>query len=96
MVQPLIKSRDLELNAMRNYHPVSNLSFLTKVIEKVITSKLYHHQESNNMVEDLQSAYSVGHITETALLKVFKYIVLNVDSGYGSTQLITTTFGYQG
>ena len=40
------KNRDLDPNAKRNYRPVSNLSFLSKVIEK-FTSKLYHHLESN-------------------------------------------------
>ena len=39
IVHPLIKKPNLDLESLNNYHPVSNLSFLSTVIEKVIASQ---------------------------------------------------------
>ena len=66
---------------MKNYRPISNLSFLSKVLEKVVTRRLQAHIESNNLANPLQSAYRKFHSTETALLKMQNDISLNMDSG---------------
>ena len=63
--------------------PVSNLSFLSKVIEKVIASRLLDHMTENDLMDPLQSAYRKGHSTETALLRVHNDIVSAVDKGHG-------------
>ena len=39
IVHPLIKKPNLDLESLNSYHPVSNLSFLSTVIEKVIASQ---------------------------------------------------------
>ena len=33
--KPLLKKRTLDASVMNNYRPVSNLSFISKIIEKV-------------------------------------------------------------
>ena len=63
---------------------VSNIAFMSKVIEKVIAFQLHSHTTRHNMFEELQSAYKTHHSTETTLVKVFNDIMLNVDSGLGS------------
>ena len=44
VVHPLIKKQGLPVK-MSNYRPVSNLSFISKVIERVVTSQLIKHLE---------------------------------------------------
>ena len=57
-------------NIMTNYRPISNLSFISKILEKVSSSQLCHHLASNNLMEPMQSAYRKHHSTETTLLAV--------------------------
>ncbi len=83
IVKPLLKKPSLDSNNLKNYRPVSNLSFLSKVIEKVVASRLLDHMTMNNLMDPMQSAYRKGHSTETALLRVHNDIVSAVDKGMG-------------
>ena len=58
------------MNVLGNYCPVSNLSFLSKVLEKVVAHQLTQHLQQHKLYDPLQSAYRKGHSTETALLKI--------------------------
>ena len=40
IVRPLIKKINMDKEILKNYRPVSNLSFLSKVVEKVIAKRL--------------------------------------------------------
>ena len=80
IVIPLIKKPSLDREMLKNYRPVSNLSFLSKVIEKVISIRIL----DNNIVDIFQSAYKAGHSCETALLRVYNDIVTTVGKGNGS------------
>jgi hypothetical protein len=70
LVTPLLKKSSLDPEVNKNYRPVSNLSFLSKVTEKVVAEQLNSHLTSNGLHEPFQSAYRQAHSTETALLKV--------------------------
>ena len=67
---------------------VSNLSFLSKVIEKVISIRILGHILDNNIVDSFQSAYRAGHSCETALLRVYNDIVTTVGKGNGSFHVL--------
>ena len=84
IVLPLIKKPGLDPQVLRNYRPVSNLSFLSKIIEKVISSRILTHIADNDLIDKFQPAYRCGHRTETALLRVYSYIVTMVGKGNGS------------
>ena len=83
IVQPLLKKPSLDNDILKNFRPVSNLSFLSKVIEKVIASRLSDHLTKHNLMDPMQSAYRKGHSTETALLRVHNDILSAVDKGNG-------------
>ena len=69
LVRPLLKKPNLDL-LDKNYRPVSNLSYVSKLIEQVAAVQLVNHIESHGLMEVYQSAYHALHSTETALLKV--------------------------
>ena len=52
---------------------------MSKLTEKVVASQLINHISSNGLDEILQSAYKQFQSTETALVKVFNDIILDVD-----------------
>ena len=49
---------------------MSNLSFISKLLERVVCVQLVEHLKTNNLYEIFQSAYRQFHSTETALLRV--------------------------
>ena len=79
-VTPLLKKPSLDPALLSNYRPVSNLSFLSKVLEKVVSSRLTEYLHQNGLREPMQSAYRKYHSTETALLRV-QHDVLEALSG---------------
>ena len=83
LVTPLLKKTSLDKEVLKNYRPVSNLSFLSKVTEKAAMSQIATHVHENNLLSPVQSAYRPSHSTETALLKVQNDILRFLDSSQG-------------
>ena len=69
VIRPTIKKSGLE-PILSNYRPVSNLSFLSKVLEKVALRQFMEHCNTNNLIPDYQSAYRKNFSCETALAKL--------------------------
>ena len=80
----LIKKIILGREILKNYRPVSNLSFLSKLIERIVCVQLVNHLDKNGLYEIFQSAYRQLHSTETALLRVQNDILQAVDSRGGA------------
>ena len=79
VIKPLLKKPGLDTDVLKNFRPVSNLSFISKMIEKVIASELLDHMIENKLLESFQSAYIACHSTKTVLLRVHNDIVNAVD-----------------
>ena len=69
VVVPLLKKPNLDLT-FTNLRPISNLSFLSKLVERVAANKLTIYMNQHDLGEPLQSAYTAFHSTETALLTI--------------------------
>ena len=88
VVSPLLKKLSLDRDQFKNYRPVSNLSFVSKIIEKVVAMRTFDHLNSNNLTECMQSAYKSFHSTETALLRVQNDLLMAVHHGKMSAVIL--------
>ena len=88
LIRPLLKKTGLDSDILKNYRPVSNLTFISKVIEKVVSGRLNEHLIKNSMFDPLQSAYRDKHSTETALIKVQNDILSALDAGSSAILLM--------
>ena len=56
----------------KNYRPVSNLCFLSKVLEKCALKQLDEHCKKYAPLPDYQSVYRQSYSCETALIRLMK------------------------
>ena len=78
-ITPLLKNADLDFNKYENFCPVSNLTFISKLTEKVVLKRLSNHMHHNNLNIPHQHGYKKNHNTETVLLKLINDIRINFD-----------------
>ncbi|KAK3570671.1 hypothetical protein QTP86_024757, partial [Hemibagrus guttatus] len=69
-VIPVLKKPALDPSDISNYRPVSLLSFLSKILERVVCNQLSDYLMQNNVHDPNQSGFKAAHSTETALLAV--------------------------
>ena len=79
LVHPLLKKPGIDC-IFRNYRPISNLPFLSKLIERIVCNQVTQYTGSTGMAEKFQSAYRAFHSTETALTKVKDDILRAIDN----------------
>ena len=78
-IVPLIKDEKLDPNILKNYRPVSNLTFLGKIIERVVLNRLNEHLTANNLHSRDQFAYKKNHSTETLMIKIVNDVLIAAD-----------------
>jgi len=81
VVCPRLKKTGLDDSEQKNYRPVSNLSFLSKLLERVVQTRLQAVLDTNGLMPEMQSAYRRYHSTETAVTKVYNDLLSAADNG---------------
>jgi Reverse transcriptase (RNA-dependent DNA polymerase) len=69
-ITPLLKKASMDPVDVRSYRPISNLSVMSKLLERLVAKQLVEYLTSSGLLPALQSAYRAHHSTETAVLKV--------------------------
>ena len=64
-VHPHLKKPSLDKENLANYRPISHLCYLSKVIGRIVKTRLTEHLSNNNLLNPFQSAYIKGHSTES-------------------------------
>jgi len=75
IITPQSKKPSLDKENVSNYRPISNLSTISKIIERVVKSRLTDHLIQNTLFNPLQSAYRKFHCTETVLLSLYYHLI---------------------
>ena len=88
LLLPLLKRVGLNLDDLANYRPVSNLSFLSKLMERAMLEQLLPLFHENKVIPPLQSSYRKYHSTESALCKIYNDLVMNVCEGKSSVLVL--------
>ena len=69
IIIPLLKKEGMD-RVLKNYRLINNLSYMSKITEKVMLLRFNNHCEMNNLIPDYVSAYRSGYSTETVLLRL--------------------------
>ena len=80
MVRLLLKKAELDASQLKSYRPVSNLPFLSELLERVVQKRLYVFSDSSDLMPRSQSAYSQYHNTKTAVTKIYNDMLLPADN----------------
>ena len=72
IIFPSLKKLTLDHEVMKNYRPVSNIAFMSKVIELAVSTRLSSYLRDFDLQEDF-------HSTKTALLRVKQDILQEID-----------------
>ena len=80
-ITPLVKKSGLDVNEACNYRPVSNLSVLSKILERAVSQQLQRYLSRAGLFPSNQSAYRKYHSTESLLLRVTSDLISHLDQG---------------
>ena len=79
VIDPLLKKAGLDVDAKKNFRPVNNLRFFSKLIERVVKKRMDCHMTCNALHERTEFGYKVHHNTETMLLGLTDEVLRGFD-----------------
>ena len=81
VIAPLIKKYNLDHDENKSYRPISNIEFISKIIEKVVSIRLDEHMNINDLHTPEQFAYKKRHSTEHLVLQVVDEVLVGFEKG---------------
>ena len=86
-ILPLLKKPSLDASEVGNYRPITSLSSLSKILERLALIHLRPLITGADCFPTMQSAYRAAHSTESALLKITSDIRNSMDTKAGTCLL---------
>ena len=80
-VTPILKKSSLNKTIFKKFRLVSNLNFISQILERVVAVQLQTHLDEAGLMTAFQSAYRKHHSTESALLNIHNDILFNIAKG---------------
>jgi hypothetical protein len=80
-ITPILKNATLDPADVKSYRPISNLSVVSKLLERIVAHQVVNYLRSSDLMPQYQSAYQSFHSTETAVLRVLSDILQAIDDG---------------
>ena len=75
VIDPLLKKCGLDTDRKKNYRPVNNLVFFSKLTERIVLKRLNTHMTTNGLHCDTQFGYKKYHSTETMMLGIINDVL---------------------
>ena len=79
VIDPLIKKLGLDIDIYKNYRPVNNLIFFSKLIERVVMIRLDGHMTINALHIKEEFGYKQFHNTESMMLGLTEDVLRGFD-----------------
>lgn len=79
IVIPVLKKNDP--SDIANYRPISILSVMSKVIERIVFTRIINFTDKFNIIPDCQHGFRSGRSTETAALSFVEFVYECLDKG---------------
>ena len=81
VITPIYKKKQLDVNDLSSYRPISQLPLTTKILERHVAMTMRRYLDDHGINYMFQRAYRPNHSTETALVKIFNDISLALGTG---------------
>ena len=81
IVRPHLKKPSLDPLDIKSYQPILNISFISKLTERLVVERFNNHASAHHLLPAKQSVYRQYHSTETAITIVHNDIVRAIDAG---------------
>ena len=80
-ITPLLKKPNLDPHDPASYRPISNLRTMSKLLERLVQSRLRPHLTSSCQFSSRQAAYRPSHSTETVMVRLTNDLLASSLSG---------------
>ena len=79
IITPIIKKEGLSAEDLKSYRPISNLTHISKLVERLVSLQMTTFLEQHGLLSNNQSGFRKRHSTETATLKMISDILTAAD-----------------
>ena len=80
IIKPILKKLGMDIECLSNYRPISELPFISEILEIIISKQLINYLNANSLFDTRQSAYVKCHSPETLLLSILDYFLNKLDN----------------